>query len=414
MESSSASTSTQSQTINDGIAATPGGGVPIPAGRAGGFPNGNGQPPIRAVNLYVVDAQGFTINGEFHPRELWITNVLMSWGLELDLDISHRALQNIPIADFNTCSRQTDNIHGLHFRAKRHSMNRPLIGSKSAGRVLSFLYEMFKECAGNGELPVFCVKNHALLQLLKSQKNIERIVNLDDPSFGFPNIETLESYYREWHTQCHCHQMPKRSSYRCSQSKTNIILTHLMKNSFLNIADREFESALGNMTAILDSRFFERLVKAGIEAYSLAQPGGITPQNSKQNGQHSNDQGSPSNDPKPGASGEKVIDENVLKMDASWTTNVEPIDERPRRVGGEPRQHSQTPTSSLSASATPKAPEQGQIIFEEEQENEYGNERSLDAGVRGRYKRNINLGLPTVDANDYRFIGPYFESRFGY
>ena len=51
--------------------------------------------PIPEENLYVVDAQGFYIRGPFHGRELYISNVLMTIGMELDLDISLGEIQRL-------------------------------------------------------------------------------------------------------------------------------------------------------------------------------------------------------------------------------------------------------------------------------------------------------------------------------
>lgn len=221
-------------------------------------------------NFYVVDAQGFTIGGEFHARELYFTNAFMSFGIELDLGLSYRQVLAIPEREFRTITHQSD-IHGLFLRSRRHSMVRPMVNSRHLGAVCSIMYDVFTEAANGNSKVVFAVKNDQLLRLLKKEPSIKHLIDLGDPQYGIPKIANLESQFPEWKTTCAFHNMERCGSYRCAQAKTMMLMTYIMKNKLFGISDIELGNSLGNMaTMVLDASFFDSMVKARMAIGSSA------------------------------------------------------------------------------------------------------------------------------------------------
>lgn len=170
--------------------------------------------------VFICDAQGFTIDRAFYPREFAIVGDRLNLCMDVDtgLEESHLDEKNI-----HTYKYAKTFIHGLSLRPARVQFG---YNCMQTDDVCKFI----KDCYDNVKTGIkfrIGYKNASLEPLLKSLDI--PLLNLADEKYSCPKIEFLDKYFIENKSfVCSSHQLPancsnckKKFYFRCSLRKSN-------------------------------------------------------------------------------------------------------------------------------------------------------------------------------------------------
>jgi hypothetical protein len=149
----------------------------------------------------VIDAQGFTLNGSFYPREITIISKTSKQTFLCDV---RKVFLTSNDKDKKTNEFIYNNILGIN-------------SSKDCGESgFIKLYQLYREFIYKNK-NIVAIKNVQLKELLK-KLNIPYI-ELED--YGCPAIDRLNEYY--CYKACHFHKKSLMKKIRCSEQKCELL-----------------------------------------------------------------------------------------------------------------------------------------------------------------------------------------------